>query len=1003
MFCPKCGKELSNIAKFCSGCGEKMPESASVDFNESVGVGTDEASVSVDSEATVSVAVSETAENVSDNAASMKSVFSENTIPMNGAPEIPESGVSGSDAIASSVVTVSENENADKGNSVKANGFKFTKKTIIGTVAAVAGVAVVGVGASAFTFAKADFAHLFMGNKKYSAYVLTQQTEKVSQLSVFSSGVSIDTDESDYATVVAAALKDAIPEQGLEIEVSGSLNLKDDSLKNFARNFDCDTEQAEQILKAIKDCSAKAGVKFTDDGITANASLIEEGSDLFKAIVYYDAESEAYYLTMPGLIDESVMYASDNMIIDMDALSSDSKEDNEAAQMLTDVINAYKDSLDDAEITFEKGTFSIGDVEFEGRINTVTFSGDALADLVENVGEEFVDSDFAESYDIDFDVDDLVEEIEECKSAQLVIQNFVNGDNTSAGMNIELTVKAENGKKGTAQLGYLNCKDGMACIYDVSDVATFVLSQDKETRNSGKYTIKYSDGYDDQKFTISYENARTKKMFGRDIQLGEYSMKIPDSSEKINVALSDEDNKLNCTVTYKNDDGSYTVTVKLAEGFSDEFDTTTIDNAIDCEDSDATSGLELKLIQNLADKSKESKICNAIPYEGGTLADYFSNEAEKAQREIELKKNYSDYGESTARNARNMANQIYADSRNVGYSLNSQSEVKIKLYFDANGNVSVIDDGGVAQASALADKVSSYSYKNAYAEIVLWKGRGPVVGVNVVMTDDKNNVPDNLPTAYNFLDRAYNWGSDDDVNFVGSFVVGAYPTLSNEEGGTAKETDEKKKATIKTYSDEAKKAADALSEYTGLTFKDGNNFLNFSVSNGKWSYRLSASTLNGTKTDLETYMNNNVGAVTAKYVCIYFKNGRVVGATASDGSVYSNFAVEDFESGCTQMWSYMNGVMSSGYTVGAYPSLELMTELPTAFENLMLGTWTSRNGDKIDITNEILDECTAFSISRSSGSLYSITIALGDNSTFTYYHNQTKPYIGYDYTSYYKS
>ena len=988
MFCPKCGKELVDTAKFCSSCGGKIDSATSVIPEAPVS--------SVIPETPVSVAVDEAAENVSENTAAMKSIFSENTIPMNTA----ENNVSET-ASAAPVTTV---ENASAGNNVKAKGFKFTKKTAIGIGAAVVGVAAVGVGVSAFTFAKADFSHAFMGNKRYSAYVLSQQYSSQSTLvSAMPSNISSDTDEGNYATIVAAALKEVIPEQGVEIEVSGNLNLKNEQLEDFADYIGCDTQQAEELLKAIENCSAKLGVKFTDDGIVGSGSFNEGGSELAKVVVYYDAESEAYYFTTPGVPDESIMLASDEMIIDMESINTDSKEDNEVSQMVTDVINAYKDSLDDAEITYEKGTFSIGDVEFKGRINTVTFEGDALIDMVENVGGEFADSDFAELYSLDFDVDDLIDDIEYYKSAKLVIRNFINGDNTGAGMNIEITVKTENGKKNTAQIGYLNCKDGLAYIYDISDSSSFVLSQDMETKNSGKYTIKYNDGYDDRKFTVSYENARTKKIFGKEIQLGEYSMKIPDSSDKISVVLSDDDNKFNCTVTAKVDEGTYSATIKIAEGFSESIDKSIVNNAVDAED-DAMNELEVELIQNFAEKAKDSELCNAIPYDGGSLSDYFADAAEKAQREVELKRNYSEYDESTARLARNMANQIYLVARSSGLTSKSQNETKIKLFFDGSGSVSVIDDGGVAEAADLAQELNSNSFKKSYAEIVLWKGRGPVLGVNVVMTDDKNNVPDNLPNAYNFLDRAYNWGSNDDVNFVGSFVVGAYPTLSNEESGATQEKDNKAVAAIKTYSDEAKKAADALSEYTGLTYGDGNNLLNFIVSDSKWTLNRSVgSTINGSKTDLEAYMTSTVGTVTAKYVCVYIKNGIVTGAMASNGNVYSNFAVEDFESGCTEKWTYLNGVISNGYTVGTYPTLESMTQLPKNLVNSMIGTWTSRSGESITVTNEIIDECTSFVISRSSGSVYSITIALGDNGSFTYYRSQTKPYISYNYISYYKN
>lgn len=861
-----------------------------------------------------------------------------------------------------------------------------------------------GVAVAGCTFAKADFAHTFMGSKKYSAYVLTQQTDKLSQLSAFSSGISLDTDENNYATALAMALKDIIPSEGLEIEISGDLNLKDDSIDEFANNLNCDIEQAEMLLKAIKDCSAKLGIKFTEDGIIGSTSLVENGSDLLKAVIYYDSDTEAYYFTIPGVVDESFMMASDEMIIDLEALNSDAKEDNEAAQMFTDVINAYKDSLDDAEITYEKGTFEIGDVEFKGRINTVTFKGDALAEMIENVGEEFLDSDFAESYDIYFDIDDLVDEFEDCKSVQLVIQNFINGNNTSAGMNIELTVKTESSMKGTAQLGYLNCKDGIAVTYDISDSTSFVLSQDIESKTSGKYTVKYNNGYSDKKFTISYENANTKKMFDKNIQLGEYSMKVSDSSDKLNVVLTDDDNKLNCTVTLKTEDGTYTTVIKLAEGFSDEFDTSNISSAIDVDDDEAMNEVNVKFIQNLADKSENSTLCTSIPYNNGTFAEYVRSEAIKAQRNLELKENYSDYDETTIKYACNAANELYYAAKSVSYNLSSLSEQKIKLYFDANGKVSLIDDAGVSNANVIVEKFSGYSYKNAYVEVVLWNGRGPVCGVNVVMTDDKSNLPDTLPTAYSFLDKEYNWGSNDDQYYSGSFVTGTFPRISNGEGGKTKENDEKLLENVKTYNIEAEKAAESFEAYTGLKFGDGKGYITFKISNGKWSLASRGGiSISGTQSDLENYMTTSVGTINSQYVSIFIKNGSVIGATASDYNMYLYFAVEDFEIGKSDEWTYANGVIN-GSAVGTYPVLTNSTELPKMYIDEMIGTWKARyTGDSVTITNEFLENCVSYSTSRATGKVNMITLNFKDGTKLMYYRNNT-PYIYFNnnYTSLYK-
>lgn len=1024
MFCPKCGKELNENAKFCAGCGEPISQIASPE-NVSENVSPAEP-VEPAQSAAYSVPVGNVVTGtlpVQNSAPAEPAAPAETASPAE--PASPVSETVAQESTATATATLPEMPSAVQGSVIKPEKQpKSMKKMLIGVGAAAVGVVVVGVGVAGFTCAKADFAHLFMGNKKYAASLMGKQAEQIVNSPALSAGMINVSDseegETDSTTkqllATLKSLKSVVPAEGAEITVSMSADLSDDSLESFANKLGLDKDTAKEMLEAARSLKLSGGVKFSENGIAASAAGKENGEELLKVNAFYDADTKAYYLSFPGVSDECLKFEDEDAVIDMEELNSKS-DDKAAKDMLTDVISKYKDSLDDAEITYGKGTFSIGDVEFKGKVSTVTFEDNKLADMISDVSEAFLDSDYAESLGdttaVQKSIDNLAKSCED-NDTKLVIENFVNSNNSIAGMRMEFTVK-ENGEKRNAEIAYLTTKDGIAFVFEVDGVKYLEFSQEKENKTTGKFTAKLSNGRRNGKITVDYENMKQTKMFGQNVVLGEFTAKFSgelftsndeQSIDKITVNITDEDGNLNYSVGIKTGDDTVSFKMVLTGSLSETIDAETmkISGAISSDDSVKVNALLDDIINTLSENLNKSELFG-VEKDGVTLGDALMAQAKREMRERQLVQNYSDYSTKTVSQANSIASQVYSAARSINYPINSRESVKVKLYYDKDGKLNILDNAGMSSIdNTIMEYLGAREYKNAYIEIYVWAGRGPVCGVNVVMTDNSANLPANLPDAYSFLDKQYNWGTDEDVNYSGAFVVGAYPRLANGEGGATKENDEKLLAAVKSYNADAQKAAQAMSEYTGLTFAEGNSYLSFTVNNGTWKYyTYGGKRINGSSTDLGNFMTGKVGEISANYVCIYFENGTVVGAIASNKNYNNNFAVDDFKNGSTELWTFADGVVSSSIVVGTSPSLKKSESIPQNLISEMSGVWKTRDGsDSLTITSDMLSNCKSFKMSRGAATITSINVTLGDGTQFTYYRSSNSQNIYCSGKSYYR-
>ena len=187
----------------------------------------------------------------------------------------------------------------------------------------------------------------------------------------------------------------------------------------------------------------------------------------------------------------------------------------------------------------------------------------------------------------------------------------------------------------------------------------------------------------------------------------------------------------------------------------------------------------------------------------------------KLMKEIEdqraFREKFSGYTSATPYYASMAANHIY----NYATGININGDVCIKLYFDSDGKLTVLDAAGQDAADIrsnfmLVDTRGCYLdvISNIYAEV--WYSddysRDFPVGVTAVKCDSPDNIPADLPDRYDFLARMYPWESE---NMIDGWAVGTSPALETGDRADVEEL----LARASSYKDIAKAIYDAYYDY----------------------------------------------------------------------------------------------------------------------------------------------------------------------------------------------
>ena len=200
-------------------------------------------------------------------------------------------------------------------------------------------------------------------------------------------------------------------------------------------------------------------------------------------------------------------------------------------------------------------------------------------------------------------------------------------------------------------------------------------------------------------------------------------------------------------------------------------------------DKEEQAALNKALLQRAKELAEKDKYFGKI-----VNPNDINDKIKELEKEENFKKNYADYSEYRSRSAANRyADEIYdiTNSYITEFLRNNgaQSGGVIKLYFDKDGKVEVIDSADFDNTDFI--NIFDNAAQSCYAEITLdWKHLAGM-GVTAVLTDDKNNIPTAFPKWYNYQDKVYDW--EDEEGFIGYFVAGTSPAL--EEGVSTAEGD----------------------------------------------------------------------------------------------------------------------------------------------------------------------------------------------------------------------
>lgn len=179
------------------------------------------------------------------------------------------------------------------------------------------------------------------------------------------------------------------------------------------------------------------------------------------------------------------------------------------------------------------------------------------------------------------------------------------------------------------------------------------------------------------------------------------------------------------------------------------------------------------------------------------LSEGIEEDLNELREELEFEKHYRNYSSRTKQRTYNAAyglsnemesQGINALTWNVLLTLNEDGtdynntwgkeefERTVKLYFDENGNVTVLDDGKMGFLD-FTDLEQNSDRENLYVELLFsYFSENPLCGVTAVYTDDPGDLPENLPTVYNYLDGLYEWNGRQGA--IDGFAVGTFPYLS---------------------------------------------------------------------------------------------------------------------------------------------------------------------------------------------------------------------------------
>lgn len=853
-----------------------------------------------------------------------------------------------------------------------------------------------------------------------------------------------------------------LPENGIYAKIGYQAELADKFYKLIAEALGIDKDEVKDVFEACSSFSAEGRISVKEDGVDLGYLISGGGKDLDGGSVYYNTEDGILFYSNPDIYSSPI--STKLVPLDIDLSSSYDKSDSlklakERKELVQKISDVYGKHIKDAETEYSDATESVGEGEFKGKSMKVTFENEALAELLQDITETILDSKYFESliesaFDGDvpdyFDIDDLKDEAEEIFDSlaessvktSFTIEHFINSDNSPAGLRLSVNVK-NDGYKNSAQLMYISAKSDFYAEAKVDGTTYLKCQGTRASARSGSAEITVnipgSYGSDAQKLklNVEYSDLGMKELFGSTQILGKLKINLSgnviDNLSSVNdpvdfaslikkttfiVSASDKGSGIKYGFALDNESyGKVSFTAEIGENSADAFDRTNMneDYAVDMSGSSAeTVDVQIGLLEHIKDICTDNEFIGFVMQQSSGY-DYLESiqsqidQLEKNKRYIAVYSDYDPY--YTTGTASNIASGIQYNLYSYGtLPLKSKQPVTVKVYYDGNGSMSIIDMAG--EDESLLNGIKDMGYRNVYVEILYYKAYNSYapVGVTAVMTDSKEHHCDSLPTAYNYIDEVYPWSGDS--YYIGDYVVGVYPYLY-QGTSTYEQTLKDMADKVDVYNQYAEKGFTAFNGYLSSsrnsfdfsTTYSNNEYIVFKIKSGTWSNYGNIYSANF-KNDLNTtllysYMQTKVPEIKDGYLLIYVSNNVAVGASYCEDSYYISTPL--FITGVTSDWGLADGLDSYGNLIGTYPVVRSFDgALSDNVKKLIVGTWTNeyREGDKIQITED--DFKHIVEISEYSAEYISVRFEYENGDSRTYRFNMAGR-LSYDWSTYIKN
>lgn len=1010
MFCLICGQSVSDDEKFCHACGapirrpsapaETAPTQGTVGAAPIQGsenaapvqnpAGAAPAQVS---EGTAPVIVSENNVDSTDNIASPAELENDVTEILDSSGGntgyYPPEAAAFSQAGFNPPVNAPSAELAQAATAAKPK----KKRRILPWIIAGASAAVVGAGALIWFLNTSAVLHTFMGDQNYAASVLDNYVDNVSKKAsgitslMFGDNSDISNSDSYNELAINSAKKffDVFKTQELGLTLKASVEPGNTLKKEFSSSPD----NAEAI-EELSGISLKLDLASSEDALDTMATLSCDGGSINAAV---RVEPEAVLVMAPSVNDTVLRSEKSSKETLPESISNADEQGNNLSKLYETFIKYYKK----AEFNYESGNVQIGEDDIGCTVITAVLEDDNLTDMLSDIGDIISDiSGGSRNPFADFDADE--------SDAKLTVESYVTAQNRALGLTITFTGKnSYTGNKTTASITVKN--NDKAFFADIKQGKIKVAELEiinPSAEEDGTISLKFNPGSNsDETITISgkIKDAGTTEAFGQKLPTGKYSFTVKGNSidrylgglyirlsennsisaadfiknSTVALELAAADNGYNIALGFKNKDlGNFSVSLdiqpKISAAMPDFSASQKVLNADD-DSEEAVSAVQDYTIEVLSavDTLLSDKSIDAfgrVALNSETLHKSVE-EMKSRRRRVEV---YSGYTENTISEANEYAEKIYSKTNFSKFF--SRELQTIKLYFDKNGTLKVLDPANEVE-SVLKDMYGSLGIKDAYAEIIVHINRNSYspIGVSVVKTSDSSKIPSAMPGEYDMLDHVYDWQFQ---NIIDDYAVGTYPSLLTKEHyediygndkETAKEQDEKRVETINQLNGYAKNMNDAFLSYLSETHNritsTSTGGMYFEVdNNGKWSsYPLTtyfANNVSGSSNNILDYFKNKMPEIKNCVFTLMLYKGQFVGVAVRDRNGESGYISSlEFKNGFSD-WSYIDG-LSGNTCYGTYPVLRKMTksDYATVLKEFN-GTW--KNGsDKLVITNSTFD------------------------------------------------